>query len=147
MMDHESIMRHAINVAKRNPRAPFGTVIFDADSDLPMVEGLNRSSENPLLHGEMDAINRYAESGRDRWEHLILYTTAEPCCMCQAAIIWAGIPKVVFGTSIQTLTELGWNQFQITAKKVANAAGFANCDIVGGVLAPECDQLFQSVSR
>lgn len=146
-MHHIELMRQAIAVARRNAKAPFGTVLFDPQDDLPMIEGLNRSTENPTLHGEMDAINRYANSGRDRWCHLTLYTTAEPCCMCQAAIIWAGIPTVVYGTSIQTLTDLGWKQFKLTAKDVCAAVDFADCEIIGGVLTAECNSLFQAAKR
>lgn len=146
-MNHEEAMKRAIAVARGNAKAPFGAVLYDPNDQLPMIEGLNHSAKNPTLHGEMDAINRYAESGRGRWSHLTLYTTAEPCCMCQAAILWAGIPNVVFGTSIRTLTELGWNQFKLTAEDISIAADFANCEIIGGVLEAECDSLFQAVKR
>ena len=67
--------------------------------------------------------------------------------MCQSAILWAGIPFVAFGTSIKTLTSLGWNQFRMTAADIVAAAPFARCEILGGVLAPECDKLFESAIR
>ncbi len=95
------------------------------------------------MHGEMDAIVRYADLGANRWGNLRLYTTAEPCCMCQAAIIWAGIPEVVYGTSVEKLVELGWNQFDLRATTVIDSASFAKCKIVGGILAEECDRLFK----
>ena len=100
-------------------------------------------TENPILHGELDAILRYANIVNPRWQDLRLYTTAEPCCMCQAAIMWAGIPEVVFGTSVATLLELGWNQFDLRAVDVEKNAAFAECNIVGGVLAKQCDLLFK----
>lgn len=144
MPDHEHHMRRAIHVARGNTRAPFGTILVDIATDEVIVEGLNRSGVNPILHGEIDAINRYAEQGTNRWSSLRIYTTAEPCCMCQAAIIWAGIPEVVFGTSIDRLVELGWNQFGLKASDVAATASFASCKILGGVLAEECDRLFET---
>ena len=66
-MDHERHMRKAIEVARNNRRAPFGTVLVDIEGDRTVMEGLNRSAENPILHGEMDAINRYANDGSNRW--------------------------------------------------------------------------------
>ena len=135
-------MRRAIQLAQRNRRAPFAALLVDIATDNVLAEGINRAAENPVLHGEIDAINNYAASGDGRWTSLRLYTTAEPCCMCQAAIIWAGIPEVVFGTSIKTLVELGWNQFDMTAEGVAATGSFMPCKIIGGVLAPECDRLF-----
>ena len=146
MLEHEEYMRRAVEVAHGNPRAPFGTILVDIEDQRTIVEGLNRTALNPILHGEIDAINRYAKESSNRWAHLRLYTTAEPCCMCQSAIIWAGIPEVVFGTSIDTLVELGWNQFGLKATDVTESASFASCRILGGVLAEECDRLFEAAS-
>lgn len=136
-------MQQAIAVAHSNPTAPFGTVLVDRRTNTVVTEGLNRATENPIVHGELDAIIRYAAYVDPSWQDLRLYTTAEPCCMCQAAIMWAGIPEVVFGTSIATLMELGWDQFDLRAIDVAKSAAFAECQIVGGVLAEQCDQLFK----
>jgi tRNA(Arg) A34 adenosine deaminase TadA len=143
VIEHEEYMRRAVNVARGNPRAPFGTILVDIEDQKTIVEGLNRTAMNPILHGEIDAINNYAKESSNRWAHLRLYTTAEPCCMCQSAIIWAGIPEVVFGTSIGKLVEFGWNQFNLKAIDVTESASFARCDVLGGVLADECDRLFE----
>ena len=142
-MDHEPHMWQAIEVARGNPRAPFGTVLVDVEEGVRVAEGVNRSSVNPILHGEIDAINQYARLNANRWSQLRLYTTAEPCSMCQSAIIWSGIPEVVFGTSIERLVNLGWNQIDLKAIDVAEAASFGECTIIGGVLADACDRLFQ----
>jgi len=142
-MDHELYMLQAIEVARGNPRAPFGTVLVDTEENRRVGTGLNRSGENPILHGEIDAINQYAQRDANRWNQLRLYTTAEPCCMCQSAIMWSGISEVVFGTSMETLVELGWNQIKLRAVDVAEAARFARCTIIGGVLSDQCNRLFQ----
>lgn len=136
-------MQQAIAVARSNPAAPFGTVLVDRRTNSVVMKGLNRATENPIVHGELDAIIRYAAYADPRWQDLLLYTTAEPCCMYQAAIMWAGIPAVVFGTSIATLMELGWDQFDLRAIDVAKSAAFAECQIVGGILAEQGDQLFK----
>jgi tRNA(adenine34) deaminase len=143
MSGHEQFMQLAINVAERNPAAPFGAVLVDRRRDVVVAEGLNQVSANPIVHGEIDAINGYAASGGGNWHELRLYSTAEPCCMCQAAIMWAGIPEVVFGTSIDTLTELGWRQFDLRAVEVEKSTMFAKCHIVGEILTERCDQLFR----
>ena len=136
-------MKQAIAVARSNQAAPFGTVLVDRKTNSVVTEGLNRATANPILHGELDAILPYANFVNPRWQDLRLYTTAEPCCMCQGAIMWAGIPEVVFGTSVATLMELGWNQFDLRAIDVEKNAAFAECNIVGGVLAEQCDLLFR----
>jgi len=63
--------------------------------------------------------------------------------MCQGAILWAGIPEVVFGTSIRTLKEMGWKQIDISAEEVTRRTTFFRCRLTGGVLEAECDQLLR----
>lgn len=140
-------MRRAIEMAHRQPRAPFGAVLVDIETEEVVAEGWNQVQINPVLHGEMEAIHRYAARKIDGWTRLRLYTTAEPCCMCQAAIIWAGIPEVIFGTTIKTLRNSGWKQFDLTAQSVVDHAPFAGCRIHGGVLANECDLLFLNARK
>ena len=137
-------MRRAIALAASNPAAPFVAIVVDMRTNEILVEGINRRRENPTWHGEIDAINRCAALGQDvNWAALRLYTTAEPCCMCQGAVLWAGIPEVVFGTSIRTLKRLGWKQIDIGVEEVARRTPFAPCHLIGGVLEAECDKLFE----
>ena len=142
MMNDDQYMELAIEAAKQNRRGPFGCVLVDTDTEEAVASGVNQSHLNPLLHGELVAISNYAKQGSSNWSRLVLFTTAEPCCMCQAGIIWAGIPKVVFGTSVNTLSALGWRQFGLSAQQVADAAEFFDCELVGGILEERCDQLF-----
>ena len=144
--NHESFMRHAIEVAKANPRHPFGAVIVDSASELIVAEGVNRSSKNPTLHGEIQVINNYAASGGTDWHRLTLYTTAEPCPMCMSAILWSGVKSLVYGTSIPTLVRLGWDQIDIRATEVAARSHQTNCDVIPGVLVSECDALFRKTA-
>ncbi len=146
-MNHDHFMTKAIEVAQQNPKAPFGTILVDRRTDEIVAEGCNQAKLNPTFHGEMVALNNFARSHKTGWEQLCLYTTAEPCCMCQAAIIWAGIPEVVFGTSISTLEMLGWNQIGLSAQQVSEYAKFATCKITGGVLVNECDDLFRRAKQ
>jgi tRNA(adenine34) deaminase len=138
----------AIEVARRNPNAPFGALLVDGPTGQIVAEGLNRWQENPTWHGEIDAINRCAlERPRATWSRLRLNTTAEPCCMCLGAVLWAGIPEVVYGTSIETLMRLGWSQIDIPSAEVARRTTFATCSLMGGVLEAECDTLFQAARQ
>lgn len=145
---HEEYMLRAIEMARQSPTAPFGALLVDALTGEIVAEGVNRWRENPTWHGEIDAINRCAAKNPDiTWSRLRLYTTAEPCCMCQGAILWAGIPEVVFGTSIRTLARIGWNQIHIPAEEVARRTPFAGCSLLGGVLEAECDALFEAARQ
>jgi tRNA(adenine34) deaminase len=144
MNAHERYMTRAIALATNAPDLPFGAVIVDGISGTILAEGWNKTSLNPTWHGEIDAINRLASAGlASEGKHLVLYTTAEPCPMCQAAVLWSGIEEVVFGTSIRTLQRLGWRQINIAADEVIRRSPAWTCKIFGGVLEGECDALFE----
>ncbi|MDQ3773137.1 MAG: nucleoside deaminase [Pseudomonadota bacterium] len=105
-------------MAKQVPELPFGAVIVRRATGVIVAEGHNRSSESPTFHGEIVVINRCATDHPSiDWAEVDLYTTAEPCPMCQSAIEWAGIPTVYYGTSIPYLQRLGWKQIEIRAKE------------------------------
>jgi tRNA(adenine34) deaminase len=147
---HERHMRQAIEIANANPDAPFGTVIADGETGKVLAEGLNDAEKNPILHGEIDAILNLAGSEPDAdWTRLVLYTTAEPCPMCSGAILWCGIPHVVFGTSIATLERLNLPQISLSCGEIARRASssFAHPEITGGLLEGECDALFEEMAR
>ena len=46
-------------------------------------------------------------------DQLEVYTTAEPCPMCMGAIVWAGIPKVFFGSTVKHLLACGYPQIDM----------------------------------
>lgn len=140
VVKHESYMQHALELAGNNPKYPFGAVIVNADGEI-IAEGWNRSSINPTWHGEIDAINHLA-AARIPEGPLTLYTTAEPCPMCQSAILWTGISLVVFGTSIETLIAQGWKQIDIPCSEVVSRSDLRPCEIIGGVRKNQCDPLF-----
>ncbi|MEM8735467.1 MAG: nucleoside deaminase [Planctomycetota bacterium] len=143
----KTAMSEAIEIAKANSRAPFGCVLFDLSLNRTVATGLNRSDQNPLHHGEIVAINNYVEQGGRNWSNLSLFTTAEPCCMCQGAILWSGIRQVVFGTSIATLKRQGWHQIDITSAKLTRLSWRTDLDIRPGIMQAECDELFRTAMR
>ena len=146
--DHERYMRRAIELTANAPELPFAAVIVHRGTGEVVAEGWNKTADNPLLHGEIDAINNLIASapGLDRSE-LVLYTTAEPCPMCQGAILWSGIGAVVFGASIRFLMDIGWRQIDIPADEVARRAPGWTCQVVAGVLESEYNELFLNASR
>ncbi|MBA2691214.1 MAG: nucleoside deaminase [Rubrobacter sp.] len=145
-MNHEKHMRLAIEAAKNNPASPFGAVIVDGESGEVLATAFNEGHRNPVRHGETAAIYDLAEKNPDvEWSRLTLYTTAEPCPMCAGAILWAGIPRVVIGTSAETLKKLGVLRTEIPIHEVVSRSSFGEVDITSGVLKGECDALYEAV--
>ncbi len=101
-MDHEHFMRYALGEADKAQAAgefPVGCVLVHRDRVL--VAGTRRASRtdqrNELDHGEMVTLrrlNRLAESLPPG--DLTLYGTMEPCLMCFAALMLAGIGTIVY---------------------------------------------------
>jgi len=144
-MSHDDYMRQAIAMAKNVPKYPFGAVIIRRTTGEIIAKGFNRSSENPTFHGEIDVINRCAAAHPQiNWTELDLYTTAEPCPMCQSAIEWAGISAVYYGTSIPYLQSHGWQQIDIRAEEVARRTPFRQTRVIGGILEFECNAMFEA---
>lgn len=147
-MSHDHYMRQAIAIAQQVPRRPFGAVIVRRTTGEIIARGCNRSSETPTLHGEIDAINRCAAAhSHIDWTELDLYTTAEPCPMCQSAIEWAGISTVYYGSSIPYLQSRGWRQIDIRAEEVARRTSFRQTRVIGGILEFECNTLFEAARK
>jgi tRNA(adenine34) deaminase len=143
--DDEVYIRRAIRLAGNVPKYPFGALLVDRTKGVVVAEGWNRSIKNPTWHGEMDAINKCAASHpKIDWSKLTLYTTAEPCAMCQGAVAWSGISRVVFGSSIPFLKSLNWWAIDIRAEELARLSAFRSCTVVGGVLEEECNKLFRA---
>lgn len=147
-MSAEDYMRQAIAMAQLAPKVPYGAVLVERATGNVVAKGVNRHMENPIFHGEIDAINRCAaDHPAIDWLGLDLYTTAEPCAMCQSAVAWLGIGRVFYGSSIPFLQRQGLRQIDIRAEEVARRAPFRTIEITGGLLEAECNQLFVEAAR
>lgn len=139
----EYYMKIAIRLAHDNPKAPFAALIVDNKTGKILATGLNASKKNPTYHGEMVAINHCIETyPHIDWSKVTLYTTAEPCAMCQSAVVWANISRVVFATSVKYLASHGWNQIDMPAASINTKASFYKGSLTGGVMAREANRLF-----
>ncbi|HHW4685945.1 nucleoside deaminase [Legionella pneumophila] len=136
-------MAVAIEVAATNPMAPYGAIIVYDDKEI-LLKSVNSAHNNPVMHGELSVIQTLFNNGfNGDVSKLSLYSTAEPCPMCAAAIYWAMIPKVVYGSSIVFLHELFGRQIQVRAEEVlSKTPDFYSCDLIGGVREEECNKLF-----
>jgi len=150
LSEHEAYMRQAMEIACQNLQRPFGALLVDTREGEVLASAVNRAYRNPVAHSEMEviheAVRRFA--GEVRWSDCTLYVTAEPCPMCMSGILWTGIPRVVFGSSMRTLRDLGYRHIALPARDViAAAAGPLDCELVGGILEKDCDALFTAAIK
>jgi tRNA(adenine34) deaminase len=145
---HREAMRLAIAEARANPAFPFGAVIVRGNDRAVMARGVNGGTQNPTWHGEIVALNDYvARHGHQGWKEMILYTTGEPCPMCMAALAWARMGGIVYGTTIAKLRDCGIDQIMVPAADIAAAAPFFRGQLLGPLFSEETDPLFEQRLR
>ena len=106
----------AIELARRNVEnrsgGPFGAAVFSADGRLVSV-GVNRvvTQTCSVAHAEMMAymlaqqrLQRFRLN--EKGERFILATSAQPCCQCYGATVWAGIDELLIGARAEDVEEL-----------------------------------------
>ncbi|MFO2526096.1 nucleoside deaminase [Legionella pneumophila serogroup 1] len=141
-------MAATIEVAATNPMAPYGAIIVYDDKEI-LLKSVNSAHNNPVMHGELSVIHSLFNNGfSGDVSKLSLYTTAEPCPMCAAAIYWAMIPKVIYGSSIAFLHDLFGRQIQVGAEEIfSKTPDFYRCHLIGGVMEDECNKLFDEAKK
>ena len=145
---HEAAVRLAIAAAKANPFYPFGAVIIGAADRAVLAQGVNSGKTNPILHGEIVAINDYARAPRQPRlgrRQPIHYRRTLPDVHGRHCLGWHR--RVVYGSSITTLAEVGIPQIMVDESVVRDAAPFYRGRIMGGVLRAETDALFRNRQR
>ena len=145
-MNHEYFMKEALEEAKKGD-LPYGAVIVKNGEIV--IRGYNtaQTDSDVSAHGEINALRAFTKKygySLKALEDYTLYTTCEPCPMCAAACVWAGVSTVVFGASTKQLIDLGTEQIDIPCKTVAEN-GFQNINVVGGILEQECLELFRQL--
>ncbi|MCD6500971.1 nucleoside deaminase [bacterium] len=94
-------MREAIEearVAGSMGEVPVGCVVSRGGSIIARAHNLRENRNDPTAHAEVLALRAAgAVVGSRRLEGTTIYVTLEPCPMCMAAIMLAGVRRLVFG--------------------------------------------------
>jgi tRNA(Arg) A34 adenosine deaminase TadA len=114
--DDESRVALAIHLALRNVElatgGPFGAAVFTREGKL-ISAGVNRvvAQSCSVAHAEMMAY-MLAQSKLQRFRlndpdgQFVLATSAQPCCQCYGATVWAGIDELLIGARSEDVEEL-----------------------------------------
>ncbi len=125
-----------------NP-VPFGALIVNTRTGKPLMRGTNAvARENdPSSHAEVRTVRLACKKlKRPSLAGYTMYSTCEPCPMCMANALWAGLDRVVFGATIGDAS-LYCRQIHILARDVARRADM-RCAVAGPVLRELCVTLF-----
>jgi guanine deaminase len=107
-------LRRAIELARQNVLdglgGPFAAVIV-RDGEV-IAEGANSvtTTNDPTAHGEVNAIRNACKAlGVFSLEGCVIYTSCEPCPMCLAAIYWARLGAIYYGSNQYDAAKAGFD--------------------------------------
>jgi len=116
-MSDEERVGLAVELSRRNVAeqsgGPFGAAVFDASNGRLIAIGVNRvvPQSCSVAHAEIMALmvaqqrmaqHRLNENGN----RYVLATSAQPCCQCYGATVWAGIDELLIGARAEDVEEL-----------------------------------------
>lgn len=114
--DDAAKVRLAVELSRLNVKhgsgGPFGAAVFNADGRIVSV-GVNRvvAQNCSVAHAEMMAY-MLAQARLQRFRlnedggRFSLATSAQPCCQCYGATVWAGIDELLIGARAEDVTTL-----------------------------------------
>ncbi len=141
----EHLMAMAVEKCREGIAAgqtPFGCVIARGDEILAVAHNVVLAATDITAHAEVAAIRiACRQTGQILLEDAIVATTCEPCPMCMAALHWARVKTVYYGASIGDASLAGFNELQLPAAELLRI-GNSPVELVGGVLAEDCRELF-----
>ena len=143
-------MRLAIKEARRNLHTghggPFGACIVKGGKVLAVARN-TVLKEDATCHAEINAIRAASKKLRSfNLSGCVIYSTNEPCPMCFAAIHWARLKEVIYGTSIACAHSRGFNELDIPAD-VLKRIGKSRVKILRDFLLGECEGLLEEWDR
>lgn len=138
-------MRLAIAEARKNldnlEGGPFGACVVKNNKVVAIARNTVLVNNDATCHAEVNAIRKASRKLKDYYlSGCVIYSTTEPCPMCFSAIHWAKIEAVYFGTAINDVKKLGFDELRISCKKM-KATGKSRVKVISGFLTKECREL------
>ena len=138
--DHERFMRMGLDEAEKSGAEGndgVGAVIVRGGSVVAVGRNRIYTTNDPTAHAETDAIRNAGETlANEPSSDYVLYTTAEPCPMCCAAIMGSGIGTLVMGGRYQA-SRGRWGQWGV--ERLIEMVGWSDrVTVVTGILVDEC---------
>jgi tRNA(Arg) A34 adenosine deaminase TadA len=122
---------------------PFGALIVETQSGHMVMRGVNavRRENDPSSHAELRTVRKAARRrGNPSLKGCTMYSTCEPCPMCMANALWAGLDRIIYGATIEDANR-HCRQIRVPAREVAERSDMA-CIVDGPLLREECNELF-----
>ncbi len=140
-------MRAAIQAAKNSVSlgagGPFGACIVRDGKVLSVSSNHVLLGHDPTAHAEVMAIRLACQALET---HLLegaeIYSTTEPCPMCFSSLHWARVAKIYYGTGIDDVTKLGFNEMPLSNLQIRELIQ-SPVEITPDFLREECLELLE----
>jgi guanine deaminase len=112
-MNHKKFMKLAIKEARNGLKTsigePYGACIVKKGRVIALGRSTVFKDNDATAHAEVNAI-RKASKKLETYDlsSCAIYCTTEPCPMCFTAIHWAGIKRIIYGSSISDSKKIGF---------------------------------------
>ncbi|WP_263352603.1 nucleoside deaminase [Acidicapsa acidisoli] len=109
-----AFLRRAIELATQNvlegAGGPFAALIVRDGEVIAEAANSVTTTNDPTAHGEVNAIRKACtQLGTFSLTGCEIYTSCEPCPMCLAAIYWARLEAIYFGSNQQDAAKAGFD--------------------------------------
>lgn len=134
-------MRLAVEEARKS-KTPFGAVIVKDNQVVQRSGNTVQPDNDPTCHAEVNAIRQLTQrlGNASLSQGYTLYTTCEPCAMCAATCLWAGIQTIVYGVGADDFSDSNPNMIDIRCEEVLKKSP-QTYTLQRGVLLEECKHL------
>jgi guanine deaminase len=107
-------MRIAIEEARKGMEkghgGPFGAVIVKDGKILAKSHNMVLKKKDATCHAEINILRDASKKLKSYdLSSCEIYTTGQPCKMCEAALNWAKVKKVYFGNTYKDALNMGFN--------------------------------------
>jgi tRNA(adenine34) deaminase len=123
---------------------PFAAEIVHSVTGERIMRALNAVARqnDPSAHAELRAVRLACRKlGSYSLKGYTLYSTCEPCPMCMANALWAGLDRVVYGATIADANRF-CRQIRIPATELVERSDMRATVVIGPVCREECLALF-----
>ena len=145
-MTDEDYMLKAIDIALEGMaegQSPFGACIVKDDQITALEHNRVWADTNITAHAEICAIASACKKLKTvDLSGAVIYSTTEPCPMCFAAIHWAKIDKIYYGSSIDDAKKAGFNELTVSNEDMKKLGG-SNVKIKAGLCREKAVELFE----
>jgi tRNA(Arg) A34 adenosine deaminase TadA len=147
MQPDETYMKEAIKesyLSMNKGNRPYGSILVNSQGDI--VERAHNTvleEHDPLAHGETNVIRRYCKRTKKiDLAGYTLYATSEPCPMCAAAIGWANVSRLVFGSPREDFKSPGYKRQNVRVADYYEQQGI-DTKVTGSVLRDDVIQMYE----